>query len=663
LKHHGLPVQGKPGKIVLPLLLGLVFFCVSPRSGAQPSPLLSGILPNTHRGGVSSLLYDGYYVISAGEDGFVEFWNPRTGAAEERFQISSAPIVSITLRPGKKQIACLESDGTGFYRVSSWAYGSLQKKFVLEFRDPISYINYSAGGGLLIVAGNGRSGTVLVDAETGDLLPSPSDLTGTVTFAATGRSERNMVVYSPEGSISYWDLEAGKETNRFSGPANMSSPILFGNRRFLAGIDSRGLVVVEAVSGRELARDTSISRGTLVPDDKLDTDFLCLVPGGIASFRILYPEGRLQRTRFLSFPAGSQDIRALAPAGDFTALGTAKGTVLLQESGGVLRPMEAKKQESIIEIAVGRNLIAFFTGDGRLAYIPLDFSRLRDGSALKLEKAGTYTRLAPAPRDEGDRFILWGDSGAGLSTGLVFDRLPRRSSIRSVSALGDRGLFLDSAGNISVFSLDTGEPVFSFSSIGSMDAAFLNEQEIVLGRSVLSGNSPFLMMDTVTGETLPLPYPAAAGALLYRGGSGAVYAATVDEKEGGRRTSIIRLDISDSLRSPRLVEYRGEDTVFSIAEAGGNLASTLGDGEAAAYTRQGMVPFERGEGIPRILAGRDPCFIVLDTDGNISWHDPENGKMLAFFRLYETGWILRSLESGLIQGNVVSGTGYEATIP
>jgi hypothetical protein len=639
-------------KTVFPLLLTFVFFLASPCSSAQsPSLLLSGVPPAPHRGAVTSIVYDGEYIISAGEDGFVEFWNPRTRAAEERFQVSSAPLVSIISRPGKRQIACLESDGIGFYRVSSWDYGSPKRIFVLEFREPVSYINYSAGGRFLIVAGNGRSGPVIINAETGDLLPSPPDLTGPVTFAATGRSERNMVVYSPGGNISYWDLELGRETNRFSGPAGMSSPILFGNRRFFAGIDSRGLVVVDAVSGRELARDASISRGFLMPDDKSDAGFFCMVPGGVFSFRV-YPEGRLQRTRFLSFPAGSWDIRTAAPAGDFIALGSAGGIVLLQESNGVLKPLETKKQQIIAEAAVGRNLIAFLTGDGRLGYIPLNFSFLKNGSALRLENAGGYTRLAPVTGGEGDRFILWNDTGARLNRGPVFDKLPRRSSIRSVSALGDKGLFLDSVGNISVLSLNTGDLVFSFSSIGAMDAAFLNDHGIVLGRGALSGNSPFLMIDTATGETLPLPYPATAGALLYRGASGVVYAATVDEKEGGV-TSVIRLDPLDPPRSPRLVEYRGEDTVFSIAEAGGILASTLGNGEAAAYTPRGMVSFERGAGIPRSLMGGEAYFIVLDTDGNISWHDPENGGMLAAFRLYETEWSLGSLEFGLARGKVI----------
>jgi WD40 repeat protein len=646
-------VQGILKKTIFSLLLVFVFFFATPCSSAQSSsPLLSGILPGIHRGAVTSLVYDGEYILSAGEDGFVEFWNPRTGAAEDRFQVSSAPVVSMILRPGKKQVACLESDGIGFYRVSSWDYNSPKRIFVLEFRDPIGYINYSAEGGFLIVARNGRNGPVIIDAETGDLLSSPPDLAGPVTFAATGRSERNMVVYSPEGNISYWDLELGKETNRFPGPVDMSSPILFGNRRFLAGIDSRGLVVVDAVSGRELDRDASISRGILRPDDKLESDFICLAPGGVFTFRV-YPEGRLQRTRFLSFPAGSWDIRAVASAGDFTALGSAGGTVLLQESTGVLKAMMAKKQVPITEAAVGSGLIAFLTGDGRLGYIPLNLSQFRNRSDLGLESAGDYTRLAPVAEDGEDRFILWRDTGARLSTGLVFDKLSLHTSIRSVSALGDKGVFLDSVGNITVLSLRNGDIVFSFSSIGSMDAAFLNDHGIVLGRGALSGDFPFLMVDTATGETLSLPYPATVGALLYRGPSGAVYAATVDEKEGGRVTSIIRLNPVDSLRSPRLVEYRGEDTVFSIAEAGGTLASTLGNGEAAAYTPQGMVSFEQRVGMPRSLMGGDSYFIVLDTDGNISWHDPESGGMLAVFRLYETEWLFQSPEFGLIQGRVI----------
>jgi WD40 repeat protein len=650
LKRHYLLVQGVLKKTIFALLLMLVFFLASPCSSAQsPSSLFSGVLPSSHQGAVSGLVYDGEYILSAGEDGFVESWNPRTGAAEDRFQISAAPVLSLILRPERKQIACLESDGIGFYRVSSWEYAPVKRIFVLEFRDPISFINYSAGGSFLIVARNGRNGPVFINADTGELLPVPPDLSGPVSFAATGRSERNMVVYSPEGYISYWDLESGRETNRFSGPAGMASPILFGNRRFLAGIDSRGLVMVDAVSGRELDRDASVSRGLLVADDKLGAGFLCLTPGGVFRFQA-YPEGRLRRTGFLSFPAGL-DIRAAVPAGDFTALGSAGGTVLLQESGGALRSMAAKKQALITEAAVSAGLIAFLTGNGRLGYIPLNFSQLRDGSALSLEDPGAYTRLAPVAGGE-DRFILWNDTGARLSTGLVLDKLSGRSAIRSVSALGGKGLFLDSVGNISVLSLDTGDPVFSFSSIGAMDAAFLDDHGIVLGRGALSGNSPFLMIDTATGETLPLPYPATVGALLYRGPSGLVYAATVEEQEGGRRTSIIRLNPADSLQSPRLAEYRGEDTVFSIAEAGGILASTLGNGEAAAYTSRGMVSFERGAGMSRSLMGGDPYFIVLDRDGNISWHDPENGGMVAAFRLYETEWLLQSAE-GLARGNVI----------
>jgi hypothetical protein len=462
-----------------------------------------------------------------------------------------------------------------------------------------------------------------------------------------------MVVYSSTGNISYWDLESGKESDRFSAPEDMSSLVLFGNRRFFAGIDSKGLVVVEAVSGQELARDTSLVRGTLIPDESNDTGFLCFAGGNIHRFR-LEANGRLERGLSLRIPGTAGDIRTVRTVGDLMALGSAEGTILLQEPYGALRSMKFKKQKQIIEAAIGSTRIAFLTADGRLGYIPLDFSRFTGNSSLSLESAEDYTRLASAPGDDGEeRFILWKDSGARLSTASVLDGLLFRTPLRSVSALGKTGLFLDSVGNISVLSLDTGDPVFSFSSIGSMDAAFFDGQDIVIGRSALSGDSPFLMVDIVTGETLPLPYPATVGALVYRGASGTVYAAAVDEKEGGNRTSIIRLDTSDSPGSARLVEYQGEDTVFSIAEAGGTLASTLGGDEAASYTAKGLVPFERGPGFPRRLIGGGPCFIVLDSDGNISWHDPATGRILAIFRIGETEWFLHNPQSGLVSGNVV----------
>jgi hypothetical protein len=194
--------------------------------------------------------------------------------------------------------------------------------------------------------------------------------------------------------------------------------------------------------------------------------------------------------------------------------------------------------------------------------------------------------------------------------------------------------------------------VFSFSSIGSLDAAFVNQDNVILGRSGVSGNSPFLMINVATGETVPLPYPSSAGARVYRGASGTLYAAAVDEEEGRPRTSIIRLDTAYPAESVRLVEYQGEDILFSLAESSRVLASTLGDGGATLFSSGGMKNFERSPGLPVKIVDGENFFIVIDGDGNICWHDPRTGELLALLRLYANEWILQQNQGDTLWGTV-----------
>jgi hypothetical protein len=156
------------------------------------------------------------------------------------------------------------------------------------------------------------------------------------------------------------------------------------------------------------------------------------------------------------------------------------------------------------------------------------------------------------------------------------------------------------------------------------------------------------MIDTRTRETVPLPSSASIGAQLYRGPSGTVYAVTLDERAGGLRTSIVRIESQGTANSRPLVEYPGEEAGLSIAEADGFMASTPG----GIYHPGGMIGFERGPALPQSITGGDLYFIVLDEEGGISWHDPRTGEMLALFRLYEDEWTLGSAGSGLLRGRV-----------
>jgi WD40 repeat protein len=652
----------------VPALLVYAFF-------ALPCLFAQSPLPGGHRGNVNAVIRDSAgRVLSAGEDGFLEIWNTTSGGVEDRFQLSPYPIDALALRPGKNEIALIENDPMGLCRISAWDYLTKRNLFTLRFRDPVSYINYSAAGNFLIASGGGRDGVVFLHPETGELLVSPEDLSGSVSFAATGRSERTMVCYLSSGVLSYRDLETGRETRRFNAPPGIRDPVLIGSNRFLAGFDSEGLVILDAVSGLVLIRSGNIREGKIFSGDPDSTEFVCLS----SSPQVLYHlnisnSGRLETKNRKTIPASVPPVRCGAViASDAVVLGNSGGKLLVFKSNGSFRSMETgRQQEKLLDAAVSSQDLAFITEKNRLGFIPLDYNRIGRGSGLKLEDSDGYINIASDPSGD-SLFLLWqpdnirtfpvikrysGFPDRGSASEAFLDRITFRFPLRSVSVLGNKILLLDSMGNLRVINRDSGGILFSYSATGSQDASFIDEENIILGRSAASGNTPFLRINILTGETVPLSYPAAIGARVYRG-SGGVYGAVIVRNGAESQTAIVALGTSNQAQSRLLLKYGGEDTLFDMAESGGLLASNLGGGAAAVYRiaegsggGPGVHPLERSPGFPiRILDG-NRRFIVLDTEGNISWHDPETGKILARFRLYENEWILEK-EGSLIRGRL-----------
>jgi hypothetical protein len=544
------------------------------------------------------------------------------------------------------------------------------------------------GGKFIIAARTGRTGLVFFDAATGaatgaaagETPQPPQSLTGIVSLAVTGRSERNMLTYCTSGSLSYWDLESGNETNHFILPANLHSPTLFSNNRYLAGVNAEGLAVINAVSGELLARDSSVPDGSLLC--AAGDEFICLIQKGETSELYRYSIDRTGHLVTLgNFPlsvsGNGGDIRftVIASAAGTIAAGNSAGTLVLAGMNGRLYNPAIKEQTGIIEAEVSGPDIAFITDNGTVGFIPLAYSQLSSGRAIRLEQnPEAYNRItAFAETNSGGQFVFWQDrntrtqpviwsSGSGGGKRVLSD-ITFRSPIRSADSLGGKILFLDSTGNISVVSpLDAGRSrPFAFFSVGLMDAAFIDNSRIIIGRSAVSGNTPFMTININTGETVPLPYPFQAGVTLYRGASGSIYAAGVSPRSpageaDGPRTLILQIDPAHIAESVRIVDFQGEDTQFSLAESPGGTAGTLaanigGEGAAIYTTDGGIQPLDRTGGLPLKLIDGGSSLISLDGDGSICWHDGHNGKLLAIFRLHPDGWTLQT-ERGTINGRV-----------
>jgi len=706
-------------------IFSFAILCAFPSSAQNSTVSVS--IPGRHRGAVTAVLRDEKgKILSAGEDGFLEIWNNQ--AAEERFQLSPYGITSMALRPGKSQVCVVESDGLSLYRISAWDYEKKTNLFTLSFRDAVSYINYSAAGSFLIVARSGRTGAAFINAETGEVLESPVELSDTITFAATSRSEKVMICYLPSGVLSYWDLETGNELQHFSVPPNITTPALFGNYCFLGGFDSQGLLIIDAVTGMTIARDQYARQGRIFVDNSVPSDasasadknsasnavssaqfnYLTSAGGTSSVYRMeinLY--GRLTTVTSRTVPASITGITSITSGdGGNVIIGTGGGALWLFGSSASL--LNTGNPERIIDAAASPFAIAFISERGVVGYLPLDYTQLAQDSIITLEDAtdpnvsGAYTSIVSDSSGSASlsgsmnpgtpvssSFLLWrpgvsrsipmlktllytppvgnspvgnspagnspdgntsdgnssagfadGTAGGNLSAGIdtsqfLLEKLPQRYPLRSAAILGKSLLFLDSAGTATILDSDSGDVLSSYSAAGAVDAAFINEDTIILARSVISGSSPFLTVNISTGETVPLSYPAVAGVRVYRGPGGAIYGAVVNQASGNAQTSIIRLDLRNPAQSARLVNYNGEDSSFVLAESGGNLASTLGGGGATLYRGDNaeMIHLERSAGLPVKIISGTRWFIVLDGEGGIAWHDNMTGKLLAVLRL------------------------------
>ena len=612
-----------------------------------------------HRGKITSLVHNGNTVISAGEDGFIVTWDTREKAAVERFQLTPYSIQAMVKHPSRAEICIVEAAGINDYRISVWNYIFKDRLFSIKSSEPVTFVNYSAAGSLIIASGFNGSPLTLLDAGTGEIITSPGIPQGTVALALTGRSEKSMLLYQAAaengGQLLYLDLEENAaDTVNFQTYDNLFNSIIFGNNRFIAGTNSGGLFVIDAASGSEFANLKNIERNALLCS--AEDGFFCLSKRGrtLVLYRFsLDSGGRLVTRQELSLLTGdSVSISAIAYNGNI-ALASADGKLLLPEQNGNAVAMAHNFQTRTGDIAASFSSVGILTENGELCFLPLDYRLLEDGAALRLEKKTGFTQISSVDI-LGDQFILWQKTNTRYVPQIVYSDhktnelnlkfMLGRFPLRMVSSSRGKILVLDSSGNLSVYNAQnlSSKADFTFFSMGAISADFINEENLILCRSVISGNSPFLFVNTKTGETVPFPYPSQAGIMVYAGKAGNVYAAAVEKADDGVKTIVMKLSPSaGSVSAAKIFEYSGEDANLSVVESGGRLAVSCGSEGAAIYGGE-AVYFERTEGLPVKLVESEKFFLCADSEGNVSWHDNKTGKLLAVFKLYEDRWLLKS---------------------
>ncbi|MDR0408910.1 MAG: WD40 repeat domain-containing protein [Spirochaetaceae bacterium] len=658
-----------------------------------------------HRGAVTSVVHDGAgNVFSAGSDGFLVIWDGENSTARERFQLSPYTIEKIAVRPEKRELAVYESDSVSFYRVSVWDYAEKRRLFTIPLSGPALYCDYTALGGYLIICLS--SGVLLINAESGEQYGGKLG-EYPVSFAVSSRTERTLQMYSPLGALYYWDIENSSLAQQISVPQNLRMPLVFGNFRFLAGQDNAYLFVVDAVSGKTFYQTEAVRGSLLFRVDNDDASF----------FRVSFDnDGNLRREVFTVRDGGVRSVESLVDTGGLVSTAAAFGSprfliglddgrlAAVGDSGGITGGMYGrhpdgdvkffsfKNQSRVFDAAALNNVIAFTGENGGGAFIPADFNELLESDTINFFNTNSADRIST---DNDSVFLFWQrggdmdsleDSPGELRNSFTIAKTPVNENapveyliddsimhgpLRGVDINEGKILFLDVSGYAIKFSVDANDEqqkMFLYASPLSLDAVFVDARSVLIARNADTGRNaaPFLLVDSVSGETLPLAYPAFMAFKLYKSPRNNVYGAVLKSVNRRVKTEIIRFDAEHPESSRAVHEYDGEYVNFSFIEysldnveyllssAGGEGAyiiplDGLQNGEAQKMIR-------RTPAFPHGLLSLDEGFAVIDGDGSIAWYDGASGEALAILRIYENEWLLSTSNGKTKRGAVNAAT-------
>ena len=683
----------KDSIFIILFLISLTFAVQNAAAQEAPPQTNTQTALNTagsHRGSITSVIHNGNTVLTAGEDGFLVTWNVSEKKAVERFQLSTYRIQSMVKHPQKDEICIIESSVSGnYYRLSAWNYRTKQKLFSIISSKPISFINYSAAGNLIIAAGLDGYNLSIINSSTGAINKDPVISNGNTAAAITGRTERNVMIYQSEyeelsghsafmGQILYVNLSNYAVVGNFQAAGFMTHPITIINDLFIAGVNGSGLQIVNAANGQTLDSNSSIGRNAILCP--LEDGFYCYDRKGnqaaLYRFTAAKNNGKLEITRQIQLPPSETGTITSIAHNRNLVLSTSEGNLLLLEQDKAV-PFTSGFQKQITEIAAGEKTIAYFCDNGNLSILPLDYNLIGSSFSPKTNRFNNYTNITSFTSAGNDYYIIWQTSNTRYAPQLItvshnepeqasmqpknLSVIAGRFPLRVMSVYNNKLLTLDNAGNITIRGLDTitgagnsAKTDFTFSSIGAIDASFINNDYIMISSSVVNNSSPFLSVNTRTGETVRYSFKVHAGLTVYPGKSGNLYAAAIEQRD---TLNTIFFNITSPAQENRIMEYHGEAHHYTIAETGNNLLIACDSEGITAFkenasgeaTAEKSV-FERTCGLPVSLFSLEDRLICLDTEGNIAWYGL-NGRIQALFSLIGNQWTLETRPVGQAQSS------------
>ena len=611
----------------------------------------SHISTQSHSGTVTNVAFlensDGS-VFSSGNDGFLIKWTE--DGMGEHYQISDLPVKMIARSPNGNEIAVYETDGASLNRVSVWNWKTLTRKFAFRFTDSLTSLSYSAKGTYIICGTASVSGAFFLNSQNGSVIRNKiKENTGVVNFVQTSDSEKSVIMYSPKGNLTYYNLQTGEQKASFGTEYDLSQFTLFNNGVFGAGVRGGIIHVIQAVTGNTLGT-FSANNPVLIGSNK-SPDLYYIVNENrqfkvykIANARnkaVIAPE--LQRT-FSGLKTGEAIVCA-AWAGDEIYAGTNMGNVykfdyVKAERVDVLQAITEKLYDRIYDVASVGEDFYFLTSSSI-------FRSSYDSSNIDKKAANSgYTNVIPY----GENIILWSkDSRKAvvlleLSNGRMTQLFAPGGTVQVLKLYGNSLISVESNSSVNLFDIETSQKKQLYQGTGIQDAILFNQTDLYVAKSSSSSpNVPLLYVNVNTQETVPLKMNgniAYSLAYDYEKNPSEFYGITIYTNSSTKKLTTSVFAYKPQTKTSRyLLSITDEDSDAFASLSNNILYTNIGKSQARSYnisTRRDFL-YKRSASMPIKIVKNQSKMVILNRDGSISWYNPNQNSVLSDWYLTNGG--------------------------
>ena len=589
-----------------------------------------------HNGKVQSIVEYGENFFTAGDDGFVIKWLP--DGTGEHFQISDLEIKLIAVSPNGTDIAVYETDGFSIHRISEWNWKTLTRKSAKRFTDSIVSLEYSAKGTYLMAGTSSVDGMLFLDPKT-KLTPLSvvKESTGTVTVAKTGKTEKTVLMYNPEGILSYYNLTDGSKVQEFECTALLEQPTLLYNNVYLAGVKNNSINIVKATTG-ELSTTIPAKNPIIL---KSDTSDLHYVEFDEENDRFILKQVPLKKTDLQFIPVELQyftmgDIEEISVATYSELNGLIYGT-----SSGALFQNGLYPSSETIDITLTRVTEPAHHRISDIIFVDTNYyfitnNNIYTGKILEKETSILAENINSTNLVSlGNDLILWSANESKPVYKLVMnddgstDLVQLFEIDKPITSLtvSQKGI-VTITGNANVYLYDfeknTNESIYSSS--GLQDAILVDDENIFVAKTAVTNpTSALINININTKETVPHPVK---GDIMFslesqeKAGTKQIYGVSIISSNGKKTTEIFSYVPATKTYSP-LLQWADEDTSAFVKVINGVIYTNIAKSGARSLnlSTKKSASLKRSASLPKDIAGNKNYIVTVNQDGSLTWYN------------------------------------------